>query len=218
MTQATFWDFFNTEVAPHLGSRESSFRKTFEYLDQMPDPIVIIETGCIREAGSWSDGQSSILFDRYLQFRGNEKGMLLTVDINPEATKLCRSLLSKMARVHTGDSVAALYSLRSQLQPGSVSLAYLDSFDYWPNNPWPPAGHHLKELVALGPLISQKTLVVLDDSPIQIRELEDEQGNKLGKQKRVIGGKGFLVAEYAEAIGAQCLFYGYQAGFTGLTI
>lgn len=36
------------EVLPKLGKRAVSFKKTINYLDTLPDPIIILETGCLR--------------------------------------------------------------------------------------------------------------------------------------------------------------------------
>ena len=68
-----FWQWYETEAARKLGLREVSFRKIFKDLDPLdePKPLVIIETGCVRAAvispQNWGgDGQSTVLFDRYL--------------------------------------------------------------------------------------------------------------------------------------------------------
>ena len=68
MRNETFWAWFNSIAAPQLAKREVSFRKIFEYLDQIEGPLTIIETGCMRELGNWAgDGQSTSLWDKYAE-------------------------------------------------------------------------------------------------------------------------------------------------------
>ena len=52
-----FYKWFET-IASKLENREISFRKIFEYLDSMPDPIIIIETGCLRVKDNFLDCQA----------------------------------------------------------------------------------------------------------------------------------------------------------------
>lgn len=146
----------------------------------------------MRTLDNWAgDGQSTLLFDRYVQQR--PVGQVHTLDINPQ----CRSWVSQHVSVYTEDSVAGLQRLTKRSWPTQASfMFYLDSFDVDFQNPYPSAAHHLKELVALAPLLAPDTLVVVDDSPSQPR------------------GKGFLVAEYAQAVGAKILFHDYQLGIT----
>ncbi len=71
MRSDAFWNWFNAEAGPRLALREISFRKVFAYLDSINGPLTIVETGCARAQGNWAgDGQSSVLFDKYLECRG----------------------------------------------------------------------------------------------------------------------------------------------------
>ena len=67
MTKDEFYKWLK-EISPRLGVREASFSKIFEYLDNMPDPITIVET-VLRLKNNFSDGQSTLLFDKYTQYR-----------------------------------------------------------------------------------------------------------------------------------------------------
>jgi hypothetical protein len=192
----------------------------FEYLDSFDRPVGIVETGCVRQPGNWAgDGGSTILFDRYAQ--AHPGSTVHTVDIDPKATGLCRSCVSACVRIHTGDSVAFLRSLADGALDGpldtplrNLDLLYLDSFDWNPNDSFPSAFHHLKELVAVAPLIRAETLVVVDDSPSSMVGFFDSKGAfNLVAQPRV-DGKGKLIAEYAAQVGAQPHFSGYQCGWT----
>ena len=197
-----FWNWFDTEARPRLTGRADTFVKMFEYLDQFDRPVGIIETGCVRKADNWEgDGQSTVLFDRYVHYRG---GTLYSVDIDPRATKVARKL-TQHALIHTGDSVAFLKSL-SRKDAGPLDLLYLDSFDLVVSQPIPAALHHMNELTAILPLVRADTLVVVDDSP---GVYEDHPFPHVD-----VGGKGMFVALHAKHVGADMVFHIYQAGWT----
>ena len=103
MRNSNFYDWFD-DLSPKLEIRKNSFYKIFKYLDNMPDPIVIVETGCLRIKNNFSDGQSTLLFDKYTQYRKNNS-KVYTVDIDPKATKVCSENVSEYVSIHTGDSV-----------------------------------------------------------------------------------------------------------------
>ena len=212
-----FWDFFNNEAAPKLAHRERTFRKIYEYLDQLEGPITIVETGCARLAGNWSgDGQSTVLFDKYISAR-DEGSICYTVDLSATSVSECLKLVSERVIVKQDDSVHYLHELAKKFKENGqfISFVYLDSFDldmtYWQ----PSAIHHLKELVALQTCIDKKTLLVVDDCPLNVNFLPapNNQIQMIGHPS--VGGKGRLVAEYAAAVGAKIEFAEYQAGWTG---
>jgi len=64
-----FYKWFNN-ISSKLGAREISFKKIFKYLDSLPSPIIIVETGCLRKKDNFLDGQSTLLFDKYTLSRG----------------------------------------------------------------------------------------------------------------------------------------------------
>ena len=107
MKNNSFSKYFD-QIAPRLGVRKISFRKIFDYLDKLPDPIIIVETGCLRIKDNFEgDGQSTLLFDYYTQFRG-KGSKVYTVDIDPEATKNCSEKEKKNVDITTADSVGYL--------------------------------------------------------------------------------------------------------------
>ena len=216
MKSKEFWQYYET-VRPLLGARAMSFARMFEWLDRFDRPVGIVETGCSRQAGNWAgDGGSTILFDRYAEFHPGS--VAYTVDIDPAATDMCRSLVSTRVRIHTGDSVGFLKSL-SEAPPSDlpfVDLLYLDSYDVNFEDVFPSAFHHMKELVAASPLIRPDTLVVVDDSPSSFTGFIGEGGQVHLVTQPKPGGKGKLVAEYAGHIGAERVFEGYQCGWTRL--
>ena len=104
-----FYKWFET-IALRLGNREVSFRKLFKYLDAQPTPIIIIETGCLRDLDNFGDGQSTLLFDKYTMSRG-KGSKVYTVDINPKATKVCKDVVSEHVEIVTDSSVRYLTHL-----------------------------------------------------------------------------------------------------------
>jgi len=216
-----FYKWFN-EIAPNLGEREVSFKKIFKYLDTISTPITIVETGCLRKHGNFLDGQSTLLFDKYTLFRGN-KSKVYTVDISPEATKICKETVSGNVEITTDDSVHYLNSISNKFLKNKikVSMFYLDSFDLDWRYPYPSAAHHLKELTSISRLLNEKTLVVVDDAPASGNLTQSTSETK--QQWKIIssspsppptiGGKGFLVHEYASHVGAKLLFSHYQSAW-----
>ena len=223
MTKNNFYKFFD-EISQKLGVRQFSFLKIFNYLDELPTPITIVETGCLRVKDNFSgDGQSTLLFDKYTQFRGNGS-KVYTVDIDPEATKICSEVVSNDVTISTADSIGYLNDLTNKFydEKKEVSFFYLDSFDLDWKSPGSSCEHHLKELVSIKKILKKETLVVVDDSPMK----GYLQQSKLKKgavdivpfglvPKPTISGKGTLVHEYAMQVGAKVLFSNYQTGWIG---
>ena len=213
-----FYKWFNN-IAPKLNDREISFRKIFKYLDSLPDPIIIVETGCLRIKDNFLDGQSTLIFDKYTLSRG-EKSKVYTVDIDPNSTKVCKQVVSNNVEVTTNDSVRYLNNLSSNFLKNKtkVSMFYLDSFDIDWRYTYPSAVHHLKELASITRLLNKETLVVVDDSPAFGNLTQSENESKptwkiLDSPAPSIGGKGFLVHEYAKHVGAKIVFSHYQAAW-----
>ena len=214
----SFWEYFEQEAEPNLGKRAVSFRKIFEYLDTFETPITIVETGCLRQPGNYiGDGQSSLLFDRYVSDRGNGSHTY-PVDLDPVAVKTCAKLVSSNTTVTCSDSVAYLNSLAEEFinQGTPVHLVYLDSYDvdwtYW----FPSAAHHLKELAVVQRFIDSETLVVVDDCGATGLLFGKDNGQyDIFLETLTVGGKGRLVAEFATQIGVTPLFNHYQVGWIG---
>ena len=212
-----FWRFFDAEAAPKLELREKTFRRIFEYLDTFEGPISIVETGCVRVGDNWGgDGQSTILFDRYISFR-DSLSECHTVDINERAVSLCKKLVSDRVKVIQDDSVHFLSVLSKRFLEAkqTVNLVYLDSFDLNWTHWYPSAIHHLKELAAIIKCFDSRTLLAVDDCLLNVNFVYPEENNVVMVGKPKIGGKGRLIAEYASSVGAKLEFADYQAGWTG---
>ena len=228
-----FNKWFET-IASKLENREISFRKIFKYLDNQPTPIIIVETGCLRKADNFLDGQSTLLFDKYTLSRGG-KSKVYTVDIDPKSIRVCQQVVSKNVNITTDDSVHYLNNLSGKfINNGTkVSMFYLDSLDVNWRYPHPSASHHLKELAAVNRILHKDTLVVVDDFPA-IGNLTHDDSETVSKAKDkldysdntltwkilktpapTIGGKGFLVHEHACHVGAKLLFSYYQTAWNG---
>lgn len=217
MRSEAFWQFFNTQAAPNLGLREQTFRRMFEYLDARPGAIRIVETGCARQAGNWAgDGQSTVLFDKYISCR-DQDSTCFTVDISLASVTECRKLVSSRVEVTQEDSVSYLWRLSTELSASgqTIDLLYLDSFDLDSVHWVPSAIHHLKELTAVIRSIDEDTLVVVDDCPQTGHFVLGDANTVQFIAKPSVGGKGRLIAEFAEACGAELRFAHYQAGWTG---
>ena len=213
-----FYKWFEN-ISPKLDQREISFRKIFKYLDSQPTPIIIVETGCLRVKDNFLDGQSTLLFDKYTLSRG-EQSKVYTVDINPNSTKVCKQVVSNNVEITTDDSVHYLNNLTSNflINKTKVSMFYLDSFDVDWRYTYPSAAHHLKELTSIMRLLNNDTLIVVDDSPAfgNLTQTENESNPTwkiLNSPAPSIGGKGFLVHEYAKHVGAKLFFSHYQTAW-----
>ena len=222
MINTDFYKWFD-KFSPKLQIRKDAFYKIFNYLDKMPDPIIIVETGCLRITNNFLDGQSTLLFDKYTQFRKN-KARVLTVDIDPKSTKICSENVSKNVSIHTGDSLEYLKKLSDEFSKSKtrVSLFYLDSFDCNWKSLEKSSQHHLKEFNNIKKILDKDTLVVVDDSPI-VGFLQQSQ-NKKGSFDFIksglvppptISGKGSLVHQQAIRAGGKMLFSNYLTGWVG---
>jgi hypothetical protein len=214
-----FYKWFET-TSSKLGNREKSFKKIFKYLDTQPNPIIIVETGCLRVKDNFLDGQSTLLFDKYTSSR-KEGSKVYTVDINPNSTKICKEVVSNNVEITTDDSVHYLNSLTNNFlkTKTKVSMFYLDSFDVDWRYTYPSAAHHLKELTSITRLLNENTLVVVDDSPAFGNLTQTDDINPtwkiLDSPAPSVGGKGFLVHEYARHVGAKVFFSHYQTAWIG---
>jgi predicted O-methyltransferase YrrM len=210
-----FWSYFDSEAAPRLALRANTFRRMFEHLDRRDTPINIIETGCARFKDEWTDGQSTMLFDKYVHHHAAES-KLYSVDINKAATDYARTFIGPKTALTTDDSVKYLAKLTADfLASGQTAdLVYLDAHDldwhYW----YPSAAHHLMELCSVARILRKDTLVVVDDCAHSANFVRTNNNINFISPP-IIGGKGRLVAEFAARVGAKVEFSEYQAGWSG---
>ena len=212
-----FFDWFE-DVLEKLEKRSVSFKKVIDYLETQKDPIIILETGCLRKPDNFSgEGQSTLIFDKYIQHR-NDGSRVYSVDINPTNVETCRSIVSKNVHIEVDDSVKFISNMDRYLNANEkISLLYLDSFDVNFLYPFESSAHHLKELTASMPYINKNTLLVVDDAPLSMQGYRDENNNFKLIKNTTIGGKGYLIHEYAQSIGAEFFFSHYQLAYKNLT-
>lgn len=188
----SFLEIFEKEYAPKLDvgkfRRAAGFRHMFEHLDRRNHPI-IIETGTMRSFGNWGDGQSTLLWDKFLEYK--EQGSCISIDISDDNISTASRHVRNVTLL-VGDSVKVLSQLGSV---GAADLIYLDSYDLDQSNPMPSALHHLMELTAIYGRLRSGCMVVVDDC------LSDECG------------KHMLVKKLFTAIGVSPCFEGYQCGW-----
>lgn len=189
---------FYDNIRSRLGQRMMGFDYIFNYLSRIKEPL-IVETGCARQDNNYEgDGQSSLLFDKYIAERG---GHFITVDISEESVKYCKSkMTSENSLVVKNDSVSFLQQLNQKLisDGKKIDFLYLDSFDAPRDQPevvYNSALHHLYELMTIMPSLASGALIGVDDN-----------WNEDGKMK----GKGQLIADYMSKIGNEPTLNLYQ--------
>jgi len=186
-----FKSAYDVHLRPRLDKRADGFAVIFDRLDKHPRPL-IVETGCLRVPDNWAgDGQSTFQFDWYARER---QGSVFTIDINSASIDSARRACSGTTSTILNDSRPALHSL-GQNCTRPASLLYLDSFDLDLNDPMPSAMHHATEMMAARGLISEGTIICVDDFDVP----------PLGA-----GGKGLIVDQFMASIGARLLYSGYQ--------
>jgi hypothetical protein len=216
MNYAAFWEYFNGFAAPLLQHRAGSLRMAFEHLEKLGRPACIVETGCVRNQGTFTgEGQSTVLFDKFSECVPDT--LVHSVDISPESTSKCKSIVSNRIQVHTSDSVTFLrHQCVKVIQPYShIDLLYLDSFDLDIEDPHDSAIHHIKELLAAAPLINTNTFILVDDSPTSANFFMQAGQLTLVSPQR-ISGKGKYIASYMQDIGSTPIYQGYQAAWMGM--
>ncbi len=164
------------EGLPAHNLRYQTFKKALKLMNQRGAKI-IVETGTTRGINLKDifagDGGSTLIFARWA---ATQQANLYSVDICPTAFTNAAEFLAPY-RKHTTcicmDSVAFLENFD---QP--IDLLYLDSYDFDSHNPIPSQEHHLKEIQAAYPKLTDQTIIMIDDCGL------------------AHGGKGKLVIEF----------------------
>ncbi len=155
--------FFQKYYYAGANFRYHTFRLALNLLYQEhPEPL-IVETGCQRQKDDLGAGMSTSIFGEFTQRYG---GRVVTVDIDERALAVCRECTREYAGTITyfrSDSVAFLKNFKE-----SPSLIYLDSFDYDVTGDTrlqrQAQDHCLAELLAIEPRLTERSVVLLDDS------------------------------------------------------
>lgn len=193
----TFLDKYNSEYAPNLSQRASTFRAMFVYLLNKQQKFhYIVETGTVHGTHSnirkrMAEGYSTVLFSEFVK---EHNGKVLSIDINAEHCAISRDLCSNSEQVNivNADSVEYLWKFTP---PYPIDLLYLDSFDLVADDPHPSAMHHMKEFLAVERYLQNGALIVVDD------HVNDEIG------------KGTYVQQFFKNVGLTPFFKNYQIGW-----
>lgn len=195
MSKESFYKFYEEQCVPNMKWRTGTFRKIFNYLDNInTENLLIVETGTTRGTDKleW-EGMSTVLFDKYLNEVKN--GKVFSIDINYKNCEIASSLTSDKTTVICMDSVAFLANkCENYFKIENIDLLYLDSYDMDWNNPHPSSFHHMKEIACVFSKLKKGCLIVVDD-------------NDKGK------GKGEYVSQFLKNIGCECIFDEWQIGF-----
>ncbi len=195
-SEGNFMATYDRHFAPLLGARAETFRAIFgALLERRSSDVRIVETGTLRNPGSWDDGQSTFMFDQLVAACG---GLFWSVDISVDAAAAARQVCSPRTQLVVNDSIAFLRTLHKTAPDLRLDLLYLDSYDIDFDNPGPSARHHLHELEAALPMLAPGSLVCLDDT------FATADG---------VTGKGSLVDGRMRELGAEQLFSDYQTAW-----
>lgn len=158
-----------------------------EMLNQKP--AVIVETG----SSAWGTN-SSLLFDSYVNSFG---GSFSSVDIRPEPSMTLKGLCSARSQFFCDDSVSFLK--KTVKNECKIDLVYLDSWDVDWSDPIPSSLHGLHEFLSIYPLLGPGSLLLIDDTPLDVQIMSRVQPSQVGSfvaSKEKYGfapGKGALV-------------------------
>ena len=155
---------FYYDVRDRLDARIGGFDFIFKHLQTLKNPF-IVETGCARQEDNYhGDGQSSLLFDKYINEYG---GGFITVDIGESEVEYCVSrMISNNTSVVRDDSLSFLRRLNTVLlsQNIKIDFLYLDA-----EGGDDVAMHTLEELMIIMPSLREGCLIGVDDGPGKCR-------------------------------------------------
>jgi len=173
-----------------------------ELIQQNKDRYIFVETGC-----SAHGTKSTLLWDMFVNIF---EGKVLSVDLNKTAVDETNLSVTNKTRVTCSDSLTFLPTLTE-----NIDFLYLDSYDVDFLNPLPSAEHHLKEFNSVKHLLQKGSIILIDDTPSSPEWLDDGRNspiyyNLLNTFNPKMSGKGSLVNEELEKMGATKLMHQYQ--------
>lgn len=173
--------------------------------------LIILETG----SSAWGTN-SSILFDSYIVNRMSSNkfnGSFRTCDIRVNPMLELINKVSIYTQLSCSDSVDFL---KNQARSNSSSnyLIYLDSFDLDYKNPNPSGLHGFKEFIEIVRLLKKGTVLIIDDSPINIEHCPEFAKNdslKYFNDFGLIPGKGMFIDPIIQKFkNVKKIFHKYQ--------
>jgi hypothetical protein len=139
--------------------RYDSFFIVLELLNQK-NAKILLETGTARcgESNFIGDGGSTVIFGHWAR---DHSSNLYSVDIDPRAVveaQRATQEYSEFVNITCCDSVEFLEKFDKP-----VDFVYLDSYDFDESNPCPSQNHHLREIIAIYPMLHENSIVMIDD-------------------------------------------------------
>jgi hypothetical protein len=193
--QLSVQDWFNAAYADKLELRTETMRHALQLVSERSGvDRVLVETGCVRTAHHYGDGNSTYIFGDFVRHFGGE---LHTVDISLDNMQLCMEATAPFADktfYYAKDSVDFL-RMWGRSSPGKmIDLLYLDSWNDVDSdeNKRLAQEHCLNELDAAMPHLKPGCVVLLDDAMLEG------------------GGKPMLAHARLEHLGWRCVFDSYQ--------
>ena len=162
----------------------------------------IVQTGC-----SPYGTKSALLWDRFVSCFGGE---VFCVDENQKYVNDVKSTVSERTTIVCDKTVNALLKLNKP-----IDFLYLDSQDIDFTNPRPSAEHHYNEVMAVKHLLHKGSVVLIDDTPATPDWLDNGNHNPIYEKYKSgfdskMCGKGSLVMEELEKMGAKKILHQYQ--------
>lgn len=150
---------------------------------------VIVETGTARNGyeNFLGDGGSTVIFAHWASEHGSE---FYSVDIDKNNIATAKQAIGgnyPNAQFIISDSIEFLRCFDR-----TIDFLYLDSYDFEQDNPLPSQMHHLKEIQVAYPLLTENSVVMIDDCGLPH------------------GGKGKLAIEFLLSQGWKIYREGYQ--------
>lgn len=173
---------------PLKNARYKSFTMALELMKSR-NVKTIVETGTSNGGikNCQGAGCSTMIFAHWAS---ENDALVYTVDIRAETLKGAEQDVGSTkdyVRFNLSDSVEFLRNFNQ-----TIDFLYLDSLDYHSNNPSPSQTHHLKEIFAALPFLTEESIVMIDDC------------NLIG------GGKGLLAIDYLVKNGWNVVYNGHQ--------
>lgn len=149
-------------MKPETG-RNNSFLKVIDILEKTyKEPIIIVETGCIRnvtEESKFGDGWSTLNWEYYAK-KTNSK--VYVVDINEGHLKQSKIIVqpSEYVEYFKDDSVHFLQNFDKK-----IDLLFVDSYDYCGDeeNIRKCHNHSLNEIIAAWDKLKEHCFILIDD-------------------------------------------------------
>lgn len=196
-------DIFIPNYYNKLGIRKDTFLQIFKKLEKKQNKqFFIIETGASRGGPNdlEGNGSSTYLFDKFINFYD---GIVISFELNKNTVDLVNSTVSSKTKVICKDSIEGIISLMNY-KIHELDLLYLDSLDTKFDNDSESANHALNEFKSSIFYLKNKSLIFIDDTPINIDYLPPwvKNDTNRGKNPKYINslkfpcGKGRNILEF----------------------